>query len=137
METSLKKAHVTNPKVEAFLGDKNMETSLKKAYVTLAHKRSHGVTAVANYGVFLDREIPVEIPALLFSDKMAALETSFGSVDGEKVRSKNQWPHLTLWTGEGVAVKDANLYCNFIQWGRLFRIDIEPPITVTGILQFY
>ncbi|KAH7862110.1 hypothetical protein Vadar_000070 [Vaccinium darrowii] len=114
-----------------------METSLKKAYVTLAHKRSHGVTAVANYGVFLDREIPVEIPALLFSDKMAALETSFGSVDGEKVRSKNQWPHLTLWTGEGVAAKDANLLPELHSEGKAIRIDIKPPITVTGILQFY
>ncbi|KAH7860852.1 hypothetical protein Vadar_018788 [Vaccinium darrowii] len=104
-----------NPKVEAFLRDKNMETNRKKAHMTLAHKRSHGVKAVANYGVFLDREISVEIPALLFSDKMAALETAFGSVDA----------------------KDANLLPQLHSEGKAIRIDIDPPITVTGILQFY
>ena len=38
-----------NAKVEAFL----VENILKKAHVTLAHKRSHGVTAVASYVVEL------------------------------------------------------------------------------------
>ncbi|KAH7862977.1 hypothetical protein Vadar_011746 [Vaccinium darrowii] len=126
-----------NPKVEAFLGNKNMETSLKKAHVTLAHKRSHGVTAVASYGIHLDREVPVEMTALLFSDKMAALETSLGSVDGEKISSKNQWPHVTLWTGEGVPAKDAILLPQLHSEGKAIRIDIDPPITITGILQFY
>ncbi|KAF5954109.1 hypothetical protein HYC85_006965 [Camellia sinensis] len=126
-----------NPKVEALLQDKNLEGSLKKAHVTLAHKRSHGVTAVANYGVFLDQNVPVNITALLFSDKMAALEASLGSVDGEKISSKNQWPHVTLWTGEGVAAKEANSLPQLHSVGTAIRIDIDPPITITGVLQFY
>ncbi|KAL7264689.1 hypothetical protein ACSBR1_002617 [Camellia fascicularis] len=126
-----------NPKVEALLQDKNLEGSLKKAHVTLAHKRSHGVTAVANYGVFLDQNVPVNMTALLFSDKMAALEASLGSVDGEKISSKNQWPHVTLWTGEGVAAKEANSLQQLHSVGEAIRIDIDPPITITGLLQFY
>lgn len=126
-----------NPKVEALLQDKNLEGSLKKAHVTLAHKRSHGVTAVANYGVFLDQNVPVNMTALLCCDKMAALEASLGSVDGEKISSKNEWPHVTLWTGEGVAAKEANSLPQLHSVGKAIRIDIDPPITITGLLQFY
>ncbi|XP_058202693.1 tRNA ligase 1-like [Rhododendron vialii] len=126
-----------HPQIKDFLGDKNMETNLKKAHVTLAHKAVHSVSAVANYGVFIDREVPVEMTALLFSDKMAALETCLGSVDGEKIISKNEWPHSTLWTGKGAAAKDANLFPQLHSEGKAIRIDIDPPHTITGIVQFY
>lgn len=79
-----------NPKVKSFLKDKDMEHNLKKAHLTLAHKRSHGVTAVARYGHLLHQKVPVELTALLFTDEMAALEAEVGSVDGEKVIPKNE-----------------------------------------------
>lgn len=126
-----------NPKVEAFLKDKHLENSLRNAHVTLAHKRSHGVTAVANYGLFLNRQVPVDFTALLFSDKMAALEAYPGSVDGERITSKNQWPHVTLWTGAGVAPKEANMLPELISEGTATRIDISPPITISGTLEFF
>ncbi|CBI16268.3 unnamed protein product, partial [Vitis vinifera] len=126
-----------NPKVEAFFKDKHLENSLRNAHVTLAHKRSHGVTAVANYGLFLNRQVPVDFTALLFSDKMAALEAYPGSVDGERITSKNQWPHVTLWTGAGVAPKEANMLPELISEGTATRIDISPPITISGTLEFF
>ncbi|XP_052186627.1 tRNA ligase 1 isoform X2 [Diospyros lotus] len=133
----LNKLAEQSPKVESLLKDTNMENGLAKAHVTLAHKRSHGVTAVASYGIFLDQNVPVNMNAILFTDKMAALEVSFGSVDGEEIASKNQWPHVTLWTGEGVAPKEANTLPQRLSEGKATRIDINPPITITGVLQFY
>ncbi|KAA8544005.1 hypothetical protein F0562_021818 [Nyssa sinensis] len=126
-----------NPKVEAFLKDKNMKTSLKRAHVTLAHKRSHGVTALASYGLFLHQNVPVDFTALLFSDKMAAFEACLGSVDGEKINSRNQWPHVTLWTDEGVAAKEANTLPQLFSEGKATRIDFNPPITITGVIEFF
>lgn len=126
-----------NPKVEAFLQDKNMELNLKKAHLTLAHKKSHGVTAVASYGLFLNQKVPVELTALLFTDKMAALEAKPGSVDGEKVVSKNQWPHVTIWTGEGVAPKEANALPQLFSEGNATRVEISPPIIISGTVEFY
>ncbi|KAM7522308.1 hypothetical protein LguiA_012210 [Lonicera macranthoides] len=126
-----------NPNVEAFLKDKNMKNILTKAHVTLAHKRSHGVTALANYGPFVHQKVPVDITALLFSDKMAALEAHPGSVDGEKVNSKNEWPHITLWTAEGTPAKEANTLPQLLLEGKATRIEINPPESITGILEFY
>ncbi|KAL0920411.1 hypothetical protein M5K25_009547 [Dendrobium thyrsiflorum] len=75
--------------VRAFLKDKELENNLTKAHVTLAHKRSHGVTAVATYGVYQQQKVPVEFVALLFSDNLAALEARIGSINGKKISSKN------------------------------------------------
>ncbi|KAF2321807.1 hypothetical protein GH714_002898 [Hevea brasiliensis] len=126
-----------NPKVEAFLQDKHLEHNLKKTHLTLAHKRSHGVTAVASYGLFLNQKVPVELTALLFTDKMAALEAQPGSVDGEKIVSKNEWPHATIWTAEGVAPKEANTLPRLFSEGKATRVEFSPPITISGTVQFY
>lgn len=126
-----------NPRVEAFLKDKQLEDSLKKAHLTLAHKRSHGVTAVASYGIFLNRLVPVNFTALLFSEKMAALEAQPGYVDGEKVCSKNEWPHVTIWTAPGVAPKEANTLPQLVSQGKATHIDIDPPVSISGVLEFF
>lgn len=128
---------VKDAKLEAFLKENNMKSSLKKAHVTLAHKRSHGIAAVANFGSFLHQRVPVDITALLFSEKLAALEAYPGHVDGEKISSKNEWPHTTLWTAEGIPAKEANTLPQLLSEGKATRIEINPPITITGILDFY
>lgn len=126
-----------DPKAGDFLKDKSMESYIQKAHLTLAHKRSHGVTAVANYGSFLHQKVPVDVVALLFSDKLAALEAEPGCVEGEKVNSKNQWPHVTLWTGQGVTAKDANTLPQLLSQGKATRVDINPPVIITGTLEFF
>ncbi|KAL0436472.1 UNVERIFIED_CONTAM: tRNA ligase 1 [Sesamum radiatum] len=126
-----------DPKVEGFLKDKNLNSSLTKAHVTLAHKRSHGVAAVASYGPHLHRNVPIYMNALLFSDKLAALEASPGMVDGEKINSKNEWPHVTLWTAEGIAAKEANRLPHLLAEGKATRVEINPPIDITGVLEFF
>ncbi|KAL0460237.1 UNVERIFIED_CONTAM: tRNA ligase 1 [Sesamum latifolium] len=125
-----------DPKVEGFLKDKNLSSSLTKAHVTLAHKRSHGVAAVASYGPHLHRNVPIHMNALLFSDKLAALEASPGMVDGEKINSKNEWPHVTLWTAEGIAAKEANRLPHLLAEGKAL-FEINPPIDITGVLEFF
>ncbi|XP_073022278.1 LOW QUALITY PROTEIN: tRNA ligase 1-like [Primulina eburnea] len=126
-----------DPKMEEILNTMNLKSSLTKAHVTLAHKRSHGVTAVASYGPYLNQNVPVNITALFFSDRSAALEAEPGTVDGEKISSKNEWPHVTIWTAEGVAAKEANMLPHLFKQGEATRIEINPPVTITGILEFF
>lgn len=125
-----------HPEVEAFFKDKNLTNQLTKAHVTLAHKNSHGVVAVANYAQFLNRKVPVEMTALLFSDKLAALEARIGSVDGERVIPKNEWPHVTLWTAKGVPPKEANTLPQLVSQGKASRFEIDPPMSITGEVIF-
>ncbi|KAL4189279.1 hypothetical protein AMTRI_Chr08g206200 [Amborella trichopoda] len=124
-------------KAKEFLKDKNMEDTLKRAHVTLAHKKSHGVTAVASYGEYHNKKVSADLTAFLFSDKLAAFEAHIGSVEGETICSKNEWPHLTVWTGTGAAAKDANTLPKLVSEGRATRIDLDQPITVTGVLDFH
>ncbi|PNX85633.1 putative RNA ligase, partial [Trifolium pratense] len=60
-----------NPKIYEFLKDKHLE-NLNRAHLTLAHTRSHGFNAVIDYGLWRHKNAPVELKALLYSDKMAA-----------------------------------------------------------------
>ncbi|KAK3027342.1 hypothetical protein RJ639_041583 [Escallonia herrerae] len=122
----------SNPMVEAFIKDKNLENSLKKAHMTLAHKRSHGVIKVCKYAQFAQKYVLVEITALLFSDKLAALEAHPGSVGGEKVIAKNTWPHVTLWNTEGIVAKEAKTLPQLLLEGKATGIEIKPPATVVG-----
>ncbi|RRT54851.1 hypothetical protein B296_00025193, partial [Ensete ventricosum] len=133
----LDRKQLADPKAKSFLEDKNLVNNLMEAHVTLAHKRSHGVTTVASYGVYLNQNLPVDITALLFSDKLAALEAQLGSINGEKIDSKNEWPHATLWTAPGTAPKEANTLPQLVSEGKATRIDIVPPVTISGVLDFY
>lgn len=137
IQSLLDKLSGKNAEVEALLKDKHMENILRRAHVTLAHKRSHGVAAVASYGLYVDRQVPVELTALLFTDKVAALEARLGSVDDEKIISKNEWPHVTIWTAEGVAAKEANTLPQLLSEGKATLVEINPPITISGTLEFY
>lgn len=132
----LNKLAQSNPKINEFLKDKRLE-NVNRAHLTLAHKRSHGIKAVADYGIYHNKKVPVELTALLFTDKMAAFEACTGSVEGEKIVSKNSWPHITLWTAEGVAAKDANMLPQLLAEGKANRIDFNPPINISGTLDFY
>ncbi|KAJ0752193.1 putative tRNA ligase 1 [Helianthus annuus] len=122
-----------NPKVKTFIENNN----LQKAHITLAHKRSHGVTAVANYGRFVNQKVPVDVTALLLSNKLAALEAQPGSIEGQKITSKNEWPHLTLWTAQGIPPKEANTLPELVLQGKATRIEFNPPFTITEVLQFH
>ncbi|KAL6508857.1 hypothetical protein OROHE_021416 [Orobanche hederae] len=126
-----------DPRVEAFLKDKNLKSSLTRAHLTLAHKRSHGVTAVASYGPHVNQNVPVNVIALLFTDKLAALEAEPGVVDDEKISSKNEWPHVTLWTAQGIAAKEANMLSHLHAQGKATRFEFNPPVTITGVLEFF
>ncbi|KAL8057531.1 hypothetical protein ABFX02_04G190200 [Erythranthe guttata] len=126
-----------DPRIEGFLKDKNLKSSLTRAHLTLAHKRSHGVTAVANYGPYVHQNVPIDMRAILFSDKTAAFEAEPGVVEGEKLTSKNEWPHVTLWTAQGVQARDANKLPNLLAEGKATRVEINPPITITGVLKFF
>lgn len=125
-----------DPTIDLFFKE-DLERNLKKAHVTLAHKRSHGVTAVASYGPYVNRNVPVELTSLHFTDKMAAFEAHLGSVDDEKIVSKNQWPHVTIWTGVGVIPKEANMLPQLHSEGKATLIEINPPFTISGTLEFY
>lgn len=105
--------------------------------MTLAHKRSHGVTAVASYGPYVNQNVPIDMTALLFSETLAALEAEPGMVDGEKLSSKNEWPHVTLWTAQGVPAKEANMLPHLLAEGKAVRVEINPPFTITGVLEFF
>ncbi|RZC79785.1 hypothetical protein C5167_042362 [Papaver somniferum] len=126
-----------DPRIKGFLKDKDLVSCVTKAHVTLAHRGSHGVAAVTNYSMYLNRDVPVDLTSLLFSEKSAALEACLGTVDGEKISSKNEWPHVTIWTAPGVSPNEANTLTQLVSEGKAIRISVNPPFNISGTLDFY
>lgn len=126
-----------NTEVSNFISNIKLEDSLDKAHVTLAHKRAHGVATVASYGIYQNHEVPVSFKALYYCDKMAALEAELGTVNGEQINSRNEWPHSTLWTAPGVTPKEANTLPQLASEGKAKRVPIDPPMTMSGVVDFY
>ncbi|MCO5571846.1 hypothetical protein L7F22_025594 [Adiantum nelumboides] len=98
---------------------------LKLAHVTLAHKYAHGIAAVAAFGGVRGAPMLVKLTALLFSSKVCALEVQI--VENEKaVGSRNEWPHVTVWTAPGTKPKEANCLPELLKQGHATRIDFTP-----------
>ncbi|KAM0897275.1 hypothetical protein ACQ4PT_022646 [Festuca glaucescens] len=116
---------------------RKLEDNLNKVHITLAHKSAHGVAAVASYAVYKNQEVPVSFNAFFYTDKMAALEVQLGMVNGETIVSRNDWPHVTVWTAAGVGPKKANTLPQLVSEEKAKRVAIDPPITITGVIDFY
>ncbi|KAM0855864.1 hypothetical protein ACQ4PT_049503 [Festuca glaucescens] len=123
--------------VKKFLNGIKLEDNLNKVHITLAHKSAHGVAAVASYAVYKNQEVPVSFNAFFYTDKMAALEAQLGMVNGETIVSRNDWPHVTVWTAAGVGPKKANTLPQLVSEEKAKRVAIDPPITITGVVDFY
>uniref|UniRef100_A0ACD5Y6D5 Uncharacterized protein n=1 Tax=Avena sativa TaxID=4498 RepID=A0ACD5Y6D5_AVESA len=123
--------------VNNFLNGIKLEDNLMKVHVTLAHKRAHGVAAVASYSVYRNKKLPVSFNAFFYNDKMAALGAQLGMVNGEAIVSKNDFPHCTLWTVGGVAPKEAHTLPQLVSEGKAKQVLIDSPITISGVVNFY
>ncbi|MCO5574341.1 hypothetical protein L7F22_028124 [Adiantum nelumboides] len=128
---TLQQLAATNKELEKyFLGRMVIVNS---AHVTLAHKREHGVAAVAAFGEARGVVVSVKLKALLFSSKMCALEVQI--MQNERgIYSQNEWPHVTVWTAQGTKAKEANALPLMVTRGHASRVDFAP-VTVSGVLE--
>lgn len=69
---------------------------LSATHITLAHKLSHGVPALAAYAPLRGTETQVQLTAVLYSERLIALEVHLIQNGERPVESKNEWPHITV-----------------------------------------
>ncbi|GLJ26185.1 hypothetical protein SUGI_0502400 [Cryptomeria japonica] len=134
VKSLLDKIADSDSRAKGFLKDKDIKNTLNSAHITLAHKRSHGVTSVASYGVYRGKQVPTKFTAILFSDKLAALEAQVGCIGSEQISSKNEWPHVTIWTGAGATPKEANTLPQLVSQGHAIRVDFKEPFSLTDFV---
>ena len=74
---------------------RGIEGSLQAAHVTLAHKKSHGVPAVAVFGGLRGVSVPIQLTAFLYAENMCAFDVNIPKNEN-KISSHNEWPHITV-----------------------------------------
>ncbi|KAI5440582.1 hypothetical protein KIW84_010168 [Lathyrus oleraceus] len=57
--------------------------------------------------------------------------------EGEKIVPKNAWPYITSWTSRRVSAKEANMLPQLFAERKANRIDFNPPINISGTVEFY
>lgn len=85
----------SDDKVKAYVTTRGIDRSLQQAHVTLAHKKSHGVPAVAVFGGLRGVSVPIQLTAFLYADNMCALEANIPKNENN-ISSQNDWPHITV-----------------------------------------
>lgn len=130
----LHEVSLSHKDVQVYLSNRGIGTSLKAAHVTLAHKKSHGVPAVAVYGGLRGVSIPIQLTAFLFSERMCALEVVIPANE-HKISSLNEWPHVTVWTAEGTRPKEANSLPQLSSQGQASRVNFSAPFILNGVVE--
>eukprot|EP00249_Psilotum_nudum_P024453 c29187_g1_i1 orf=271-3738(-) len=130
----LQRISCTDKAVKTYLSGKCLDTKMKQAHVTLAHKVSHGVSAVAAYGALRGLNVPVELTAFLFSEKICALEAHIRSSGDQEIVSRNEWAHVTVWTAEGTRPKEASTLPQLVHQGKANRLKFTAPFTIVGVV---
>ncbi|CAM6083091.1 unnamed protein product [Calypogeia fissa] len=133
---ALEKIVSENSEAQTYITGKSWKENLGKAHVTLAHKHAHGVAAVAAYGSLRGSPAPVQITSFVYSDKLCALEVLLNPGDEQTIKSLNSWPHVTVWTGQGMKPKDANALPALVDQGQAKRINFSTPFNITGTIDF-
>lgn len=112
-------------------------TQLSKGHITLAHKRSHGVAAVASFASFLGQEVDLVITGLLFDERTAALAVDWSEERKEQgIRSLNPFPHITIWVNDGAKAMEANALADRAASGDATAIQLPNPLHTAGTVSF-
>eukprot|EP00250_Pteridium_aquilinum_P013800 c21581_g1_i1 orf=128-3352(+) len=138
---SLSGEKITNTLQKLAESNKELEKYFRKrtvivkdsAHVTLAHKNAHGVAAVAAFGEARGVLVHVQLTALLFSSKLCALEVHILEND-KGISSRNEWPHVTVWTAHGTKAKEANFLPQLVLKGDASRVDFTP-VVISGVVE--
>ena len=112
----------SDEKVNAYITTRGIDRSLQVAHVTLAHKKSHGVPAVAVFGGVRGVSVPIQLTAFLYAENMCALEASIPKNENS-ISSRNEWPHITVifdcLHARGFLASEMSLpICHFYRFGR-------------------
>lgn len=127
----LQQLAATNKELENYFCSRTV--IVNSAHLTLVHKHAHGVASVAAFGDVCGEAFPVKLKALLFSTEVCALEAEI--MENERgVYSRNEWPHVTVWTGHGTQAKEANILPEIVTRGHAYRVDFEP-VMLDGVVQ--
>lgn len=94
------------------------------------------MAAVASYSIYQDQRVTVTFDSLLYNDDMAALGGQISSSNGE-VRSRNKWPHATVYTAPDIAAKETNTLPQLVGQGKAKWLRIDPAISVSGVVDLY
>jgi len=117
--------------------DENQNRFITSVHCTLAHASEVPQAYILKaYQHLLGSEVELKATAILFSDKISAIELEL-SPQLSILRPQNQFPHITLWCAKYTKARESNALPEKIIHGEAKRIVFGHPLVLKGVLSFW
>jgi len=131
---------------EGHLGDENDTTQsrfIRSVHCTFAHNSQVTQSEMmASFNHLLGCNVYAKATALLYSDKVAAIEVEIpqvtsGSARHPVPRPRNEFQHVTVWCGQDIEAKESNELPEQIKSNLAKKILFSEPISFCGSFSFW
>jgi len=97
---------------------------------------------MATFNHLLGSNVEAKATALLYSDKIAAVEVEIPKLSSNNAqypipRPRNQFPHITVWCGQDVQARESNELPGQVENNFATKISFEEPIPLSGSFSFW
>lgn len=117
--------------------DKCHSRFITSVHCTFAHASEvPQASMIASFQHVLGSSLDVEATALLFSDKVAAIELRVPHHDSIPA-PKNSFPHMTVWCSEGTEAYQSNQLPEEVNCGKAERVAFGEPVPLRGTFSFW
>lgn len=115
-----------------------------KMHVTMAHfLQMEQAVMKATFGPLCGSKVNIRVSALLWNERVAALEVTVLGCSKEEYSSspvpspQNRFPHITIWHSSDAQAKESNDLPAQVDSGKAYRICFEDPVELTGIISLW
>mmetsp|Transcript_23540 Transcript_23540/g.48759 ORF Transcript_23540/g.48759 Transcript_23540/m.48759 type:complete len:234 (+) Transcript_23540:151-852(+) len=125
-------------------GDKEVSgTLVKRCHVTMVHySQQSQMDMRSRFDTIVGKEVTINVTSCLYGKNNLALSvalpsSTIGELPIPLPASKNQYPHITIWFGEGAKAADSNVLPDLVSTGQAKMSQPPNVITVQGKLSYW
>ena len=123
-------AHKTNDE-----DDESICRFITSVHCTYAHCSEVSQEAMlATFKPLIGTTAEMKVTALLYSEKIAALELEVPNFDPKPT---NIFPHITIWCFEGTGAHESNNLPDMVKMNMATRVELTEPVILKGVFSFW
>jgi hypothetical protein len=89
---------------------------------------------LATFKPLIGTTAEMKVTALLYSEKIAALELEVPNFDPKPT---NIFPHITIWCFEGTGAHESNNLPDMVKMNMATRVELTEPVILKGVFSFW
>ena len=117
--------------------DESKDRFITSLHCTFAHaSRMPQTTMLASFQHLIGSTAEIKATALLFNEKLAALELEVPNCDSIP-RPENAFPHITIWCSADSKAYESNDLPEMVKFNKATRVAFGEDVVMTGVFSFW